>query len=400
MATGQRTWLTDSNLRKPAVSELISMIDPSEVPLCAYLNFGAGTEGKFQLGDGFPNHKVEWIEDVLTDRADAVNSTVMTNSTTTTAFDVDDGGVFQPGHIIEVDSEFMWVSAVTSNTLTVTRGAWGSTQATHADDAAVTVVSTARLEGDTADDSHTTTVGRPFNYTQIFQRTIDVSRSLQRQAQYGVQDEYNRQVVKYVGGGDGMGGRGRAGVLPIELEKAMFRGGRTLRTAALGGSMGGLDWWLNTSNNAGANVTTLSNSPALTRKNVEDAIEDCWDDGGKPNLIVCGAWAKRKLTSFYEGAVRYERETPMGGMVIERILTEFGELDILLDRWCPTTKMYVLDTDFIGILPFDEFFEEEFTGNPADSKKGQVVGEYTFIVGHVNATESAHALISGFSTSK
>lgn len=399
MASGQRTTLTDTNVQRRAVTDMISMIDPTEVPLCAYLGWGAGTENKFQLVN-WPGHKVEWLEDTLTTRSATANSASLTSDSTLTQITVttNSGAVFQPGNVIKIDSEYIWISSISSDVLTVTRN-YGGTQATHASDATVTLVTTARLEGDDADDSYSTTTSTAYNHTQIFQRTVNVSRSQAKNSQYGIEDEYMRQVQKYIGGGNGMGGRGRAGVLPIELEKALFEGVRKTRTATLGGAMGGLDWFLNTSNNAGAHVQSLTGSPALTQKHIEDEIQNCWDDGGYPNLIVCGGWAKRKITSFWENPQRYERSSVVGGMIVERIMTEFGELDILLNRWCPSTSLYLLDTDYIGILPFDDFFEQELAVD-GDYAKGQVVGEYTFIMGHCNAVESAHAKITGFSTSK
>lgn len=63
-----------------------------------------------------------------------VTSTATVNEaldTSETGVDVTDGTVFSPGHTILVDSEQMYVSGVATNTLTVVRGANGTTAATH-----------------------------------------------------------------------------------------------------------------------------------------------------------------------------------------------------------------------------------------------------------------------------
>ena len=54
-----------------------------------------------------------------------------------TAIDVDEGAYFFVGDIIRVENEVMEVTGVSSNTLTVIRGAYGSTAATHSDDTAL-----------------------------------------------------------------------------------------------------------------------------------------------------------------------------------------------------------------------------------------------------------------------
>lgn len=55
-------------------------------------------------------------------------------------FDVDDGTEFSAGQTILVDSEQMYISSITTNTLTVLRGVNGTTAATHADNAAISII--------------------------------------------------------------------------------------------------------------------------------------------------------------------------------------------------------------------------------------------------------------------
>ena len=59
-----------------------------------------------------------------------------------TAIDVDDGGDFTIGDVLLVDAELMYVSNISSNTLTVTRAYGTSIAATHADDTIIWKVGT------------------------------------------------------------------------------------------------------------------------------------------------------------------------------------------------------------------------------------------------------------------
>ena len=134
-------------------------------------------------------------------------------------------------------------------------------------------------------------------------------------------------------------------------------------------------------------------SAALTRKVIEDAMQACFLAGGSPDTIICGAWARRKISSFYEGAIRTERSEERGGSSITTIVTDFGELEVMFDRWCPANKMYIIEPGKMGWLTFRGFdvYDRASTG---DYEVKDVLGEYTFVL----ANEKAHALISGFST--
>lgn len=56
-----------------------------------------------------------------------------------TAVDVSSGAAFDVGHVIEIDSERMEISAISTNTLTVSRAVNGSTAAAHTSGAAIRV---------------------------------------------------------------------------------------------------------------------------------------------------------------------------------------------------------------------------------------------------------------------
>ena len=59
------------------------------------------------------------------------------SDTTGTSVTVDDGTIFVVNDLIQVDSEIMLITAIASNVLTVTRGYFGTTAATHLDDASL-----------------------------------------------------------------------------------------------------------------------------------------------------------------------------------------------------------------------------------------------------------------------
>ena len=81
-----------------------------------------------------------YINDTVTASGSLVNDADFNNSEAT--FVVDDGDHFAAGNVILVNSELMYVSGISTNTLTVTRGYGNSVAVAHADDSIVYKVGT------------------------------------------------------------------------------------------------------------------------------------------------------------------------------------------------------------------------------------------------------------------
>lgn len=388
MPSGRRYTTDDTVTPKRSITDIFKIITPSDVPLIARL--GLDGSSKLRLVN-WPSTKLEWLEDTLAP-ASVVLSTTMDNSQTNVVVTAN-ATKFHVGDMVKLESEYMYVTAIVDgDNITVVRARWGSSAAAHTADAvlALSIITNARLEGAESSVSYSTVATAPFNYTQIFHKEIDVTRTEAKRLKYGINDLYDLQIQKAIGGGGAVPGqKGRAGELPIKLENAAFHGKAFLGTGTLGQTMGGLPNYITT------NVTTIGSTTALDRKSLEDTIQNCWTAGGAPNLLVCNAWGKRKITSFYEGGVRLTYETTMGGLVIDRIDTEFGQMDILLDRHCPSNEVWILDESRVGFLTFDEFFVEDLAKG-GDYMKGEVIGEYSFFV----CNQTAHGVVRGFSTSK
>ena len=353
-------------------SDRILMIEPLKIK--TYLRLGTDI-GKFSFVDA-DNHTYRWLEDTYAPVSDTVSSGLASDSSETT-FTPTTIAVYQPGDVLLIGSEQLWVSAV-GTTLTVTRG-WGSTTAaTHANASPISVVSRARVEGDDADDSPTTEVSSNYNYTQILQKTVKVSRTKQKLNMYGISDLMDREIDK------GMD------ELMMFLNKLPYYGKRYVGTSTAGRYAGGLRTFITD------NLTDCS-SAALTRKNIDDTLQNIWDDGGDPNLIICGGWAQRKINDFYEGFVTTDRLEDVGGIKIQRLLHPITgvELEIMTDRDCPTDELWILSTDHIAYYPFDDFFYEELAKD-GDYDKGEIVGEYGFVV----RSDKYHGLVHTFSTTQ
>jgi len=377
MATGTRTTYTDATPQKRSIADMIGMIDWTEAPLLKLL--GLNGESKFRLLN-FPRTKVEWLEDTMAPRSGTVNEALDSSET---GVDVasGQGDYLKAGDVILVDSELMYVSSVATDTATVVRGFAGTTAASHSDQAAWKLATVARLEGADFTTGYTTSVTNPYNYTQIFSEAVKVTGSEQNDEKYGISDTMAYHISKLMGDG------GKAGKLPILLQQAAYYGKRAAGSSTTARAMGGIEQYVTT------NVTNLS-SAALTRKSIEDLMQLCYLAGGAPNTLVCNAWLRRKITSFYEGSIFTDRSEERGGSKITTIVTDFGDIEVVFDRWCPTDRLYLIEPAKMGWVTYRPFdvVDRASTG---DYMVKDVLGEYSFVL----MNETAHGYIYGASTS-
>jgi len=375
MATysGMRSSYTNTEPQKRMVSDRILLTNPLNIKTLLRLGMDAG---KFAMTNR-EGKIYEWLEDTYTPVVAAVTSG-LASAATTTSFTPDSLTLLQPGDVLLIDSEQLWVSAVATGIPTITRG-WGSTSAaTHANSSVLTIVGRARVDGDTADNSPTTEVTTGYNYTQIFQRSVSMARTAQKIAQYGLADPLGYEIDKTMDS------------LLMLLNKLPFYGEQNAGSGTEARGAGGLASFITD------NLTDAADA-ALTRKMVDDTLQAIWDDGNNPNLIICGGWAQRKLNDFYEGFVTTERSEEMGGIFIQKLVHPVtGDvLDVMTDRALQTNKMWILSTDEISFYPFDDFFYEELA-KVGDFTNGQIVGEYGFVV----RNDKAHGLVYDFSVTE
>jgi hypothetical protein len=365
---------------KRAVTDRILMMEPYDIVAYQYL----GTDmGKFNYVN-LPNHQYSWLNDTYTDRTDTLGAAI--TDTVTTTCSVTTAANFQPGDIILVGSEQIWISALSSTTATITRGYNGSTAAAHDSGSVTTRIGRARVEGDDADDSPSTEVSSTTNETQILQRTVNISRSKLKINEYGVANWEDYEVNKFMK------------ELMMDLCRVPYYGGVSAGTEnSVARSCGGFGSFI-TGNLTYATSTgaTGGTALALTRDHIDDTLQAIHADGGDPKLILTSAHAQRKINDMYEGYVMTERSEQLGGSLIKKLQNPVSGtiIDVVVDRLCPTNQLWILDTSMIAFYPFDPFFYERLA-KTGDAVKGEVVGEYGFVV----ANGDWHGAVKEFSTS-
>lgn len=366
------TSYSDTTPQRRIITDVITLIDPSDTPAIDALGGLDGAASKFRFTENGMGTTHEWLEDNLSPLANQLNGSITSTATTIT---VDDASPFQEGHILLIDAEQVWVSDVALSTeiLTVTRN-YSGTQATHADNAVVTIIGMARLEGDESDDIAFTDRYVGSNYTQIFHKEVKVSGTHMKVAQYGISDELMYQENKVVP------------ELTRLIERQLYYGARKAGSATTPRAFGGFGTFI--TNN------TVSAGGAITQADFEDALKAAYDDGGMPSLAFCSPANMQVIKNFYDNSLflRVDPEQRAAGMVIDTIRTPFGDVSLVMDRWAPSGSVYIVDPAHAGLSTYRPFGVEPLAKG-GDYEKEEVVGEFTLCV----RQDKAHAVITAIS---
>lgn len=369
------TTYSDTTPHVRVIADVIKMIDPVDTPLIAALGGLDAARGKFEI-----RQNGTMIE-ILEDEHDPLSSTVSSGlaaSTTTTNFTVADASIFQDGHVILIDAEYMVISAsdATNNTVTVYSRSYGGTNATHADSSAIEIVGMARLEGDDADYGPVVDITAPYNYTSIFQKALKVTGTQQEIDQYGISDEFAYQAAKSV-----------PGLLRL-VEKMAFHGIRGAGSASAPRSAGGMGTFI--TDNA------VAAGGAIAKSDVDNLAEYILLDGGNPDVLVVNPQIANDIRALIDSSsfVRVDQENTQFGMApITRMATQYGFLQLVESRWCPVSTAYMLDSGKVGFYTLRPFAMKPLAVT-GDSRKGEVVAELSLLV----ANDKAHGKITGLTS--
>ncbi|WP_435298532.1 SU10 major capsid protein [Timonella sp. A28] len=131
-------------------------------------------------------------------------------------------------------------------------------------------------------------------------------------------------------------------------------------------------------------ATTTETAATLTEGTVIDLMQDIWESGGiqegETRTIIVNAALKRALTRIFIKDAKYAEATRnVGGVNLQTIETDFGKVNIMLNRYMPVTKLAVVSLEeckpaFLEIPGKGHFFAEPLAKTGA-SDKVQIYGE-------------------------
>lgn len=350
--------------KKEDVTDELLLLNPHQTPMLSLVGFGT------------PVTQVEhaWFEDEM--YADETTATAEALEAATT-LTVADGSIFEPQHIIKVGEEFLLVTKVDGNELTVKRGYADTTAADIASGDKVEFQFVEGVEGSDARKARFKARKRQSNITQIFDESISISGTAAATSQYSIDDLYEYEKQK------------KELELALQLEKAVINGVKYEAENGLTRQMGGLRNFVKT------NVTDASKA-ALTEDMLTDAFQTVFEKGGFATggnyKIVVGAKQKRAISTLGKDKIVLERQDNGRGQVVDHYLSDFGSAEIILNNNVGPDEIFLVDANRVEIKPLQtRQFTHQFLGIVGDRTEGQIVGEYTLELHQ----EKAHARIKG-----
>ena len=141
---------------------------------------------------------------------------------------------------------------------------------------------------------------------------------------------------------------------------------------------------------------------ALTLAKIDAAMKLAYDDGGQPDMLVVSPANKVAFSDLSSGSVataQLQYTAPRDIAIIGSVsmyLTDFGELNVTIDRQMLNDTIFLLDSDHysVGSLP-NRLFSVSDVAPTGDATKFAIVSEWTFIP----TAPKAHAMVTDLSTS-
>jgi hypothetical protein len=320
--------------------------------------------------------KYEWLE--LTDPVLATTLTADVTATTSTSIAVATADVtaLADGMILLIGTEQLLVtSAFTgANPVPVSRGFAGTTAATAASSSAtITVIGRVHLQGADAPTDYNQYPTAPFNYVQELGATIDLTEMEQAINRYGIDNAVEFETSN------------KMRHLFTMLNRGLFYQTKVAPAAGVAGVFGGFDDFIPAANIKAA--TTDGSTTALTTTIFHDAMQNVYNAVGPaqmPDTVVCNAWVRRKLSIIF-GTTNIttfrEQSDRAGGVKVDKLITDFGEIGVLLDPHCPPTSAYLLNSPKLGIGPLEGMpFKREMMAKTGSRDKWFIYGAYTLQV--------------------
>lgn len=244
-------------------------------------------------------------------------------------------------------------------------------------------------DGVSATISPTTRLG---NYTQIVQKVVQTSGTLEAVNKAGRRSERAYQLAK------------ASSELKRDMETIITANqGRDAGSSSSARKLGAILSWLKTNTSkgtSGTDPTTIgvsTRSDGATRTFTEQLLKDevaaAFDSGGNPSMLVVGSGLKQKVSSFAGiAAQRYmapgDQPTTIIGAA-DVYMSDFGTLSVVPDRFMRTRDALLLDPEYAA-LSYLRPFQTNDLAKTGDSEKTQLLAEFTLEM----RNEAAHAIVA------
>lgn len=334
-------------------------------------------------GEPLTQTKFEWMSDNLNSNRANVKTAALVGDTAITVND-GDGEKFRINSIVVAGEEYMKVTAVNGDAITVTRGFDGTTASAISAGAELRIVARPQLQGAGVgqDEGHDRYVDD--NYTQIYERYASVSNTQMAVRTHNVTNELNYQVEL------------RLKELSREMNDTLIYGRKIAGNKGTPSMSGGLLYF---AEKKGAAKKNLANAE-ISAKAINDLMEEVYLRGGSVNTILTNTAGARQISKLATGTIRTERQDTTTGHRISTFVSDIvggGEAVIVVDPNFPKNKVALFDRNILSMhaLSGRALYDVDAGIPGADFVARQIRGEYGIEV--KNAKEKI-AILENMST--
>lgn len=329
-----------------------------------------------------------WNEDkLITNLATDADAGGLATGTTTVNVTAGQGTRFKIGTIFKDrakgQTEILRVSAISTDALTVERGAGGTTAQTHAGNFAILIIAHTRQEDQDMNEDDTQERTSVNNLTQVFQRGVRISYTREKINNNAIASEFAHQVAY------------RMKEEMRNLDASVINSGKSIDAGSSTDyrSMGGLIPFVS---QAGGNIVNTTEN--LAESVINDLAELIINQAGTitNGFILCSPKLRRVISTFDQAFRRGEFSQTFAGFYVEKFITDMGfELEVIQDPWVPNDTIIIGDLDRVKLVALqnDEMRFEELA-KLGRSYRGQITGQYSVEVRNATGAFAYHNNLS------
>lgn len=260
------------------------------------------------------------------------------------------------------------------------------------DSLAAATVANAAIEGADATSATLSPTVRLGNYTQIIQKTVQVSGTLDTVNKAGRKSEKAYQLAK------------ASAELKRDLETILLANqGRSAGSSTIARKLGSILSWIKTNSDVGSggsdpatigvSTRTDGTQRTFTEALLKTVVSEVYVSGGSPKILMVGAAGKQKVSSFAGiAAQRYMAPGNTPTTIIgaaDVYMSDFGTMSVVPNRFMRTRDALVLDPEYAA-LAYLRPFQTNDLAKVGDSENTQLLAEVTLEV----KNEAAHGIIA------
>jgi hypothetical protein len=260
------------------------------------------------------------------------------------------------------------------------------------DSLAAATTANAAIEGADATSATLSPTVRLGNYTQIIQKTVQVSGTLDTVNKAGRKSEKAYQLAK------------ASAELKRDLETILCANqGRSAGTSTIARNLGSILSWIKTNSDKasdgsdpatiGVSTRTDGTVRTFTEALLKTVVSEVFVSGGSPKILMVGALGKQKVSSFAGiAAQRYMAPGNTPTTIIgaaDVYMSDFGTMSVVPNRFMRARDALILDPEYAA-LAYLRPFQTNDLAKTGDSENTQLLAEVTLEV----KNEAAHGIVA------